>query len=151
MTHITGFFHGGITVKDMEASLKFYRDGLQLEVEFDVINSADYLRTVVAMPFSEIRIVYLRIPNSGFVELLEYRGVERHSVSARPADFGGGHLCLYVDDIEAISARMQKLGYSSRSDKPVDIVAGPNIGAKVIYMIDPDGYFIELFQKPIKS
>jgi len=151
MTHITGFFHGGITVKDMEASLKFYRDGLQLEVEFDVINSADYLRTVVAMPFSEIRIVYLRIPNSGFVELLEYRGVERHSASARPADFGGGHLCLYVDDIEAISARMQKLGYSSRSDKPVDIVAGPNIGAKVIYMIDPDGYFIELFQKPIKS
>ena len=151
MTHITGFFHGGITVKDMEASLKFYRDGLQLEVEFDVINSADYLRTVVAMPFSEIRIVYLRIPNSGFVELLEYRGVERHSASARPADFGGGHLCLYVDDIEAISARMQKLGYSSRSDKPVDIVAGPNVGAKVIYMIDPDGYFIELFQKPIKS
>jgi len=151
MTHITGFFHGGITVKDMEASLKFYRDGLQLEVEFDVINSADYLRTVVAMPFSEIRIVYLRIPNSGFVELLEYRGVERHSASARPADFGGGHLCLYVDDIEAISTRMQKLGYSSRSDKPVDIVAGPNIGAKVIYMIDPDGYFIELFQKPIKS
>jgi catechol 2,3-dioxygenase-like lactoylglutathione lyase family enzyme len=151
MTHITGFFHGGITVKDMEASLKFYRDGLQLEVEFDVINSADYLRTVVAMPFSEIRIVYLRIPNSGFVELLEYRGVERHSASARPADFGGGHLCLYVDDIEAISVRMQKLGYSSRSDKPVDIVAGPNIGAKVIYMIDPDGYFIELFQKPIQS
>ena len=151
MTHITGFFHGGITVKDMEASLKFYRDGLQLEVEFDVINSADYLRTVVAMPFSEIRIVYLRIPNSGFVELLEYRGVERHSASARPADFGGGHLCLYVDDIEAISVRMQKLGYSARSDKPVDIVAGPNIGAKVIYMIDPDGYFIELFQKPIKS
>lgn len=151
MTHITGFFHGGITVKDMEASLKFYRDGLQLEVEFDVINSADYLRTVVAMPFSEIRIVYLRIPNSGFVELLEYRGVERHSASARPADFGGGHLCLYVDDIEAISARMQKLGYASRSDKPIDIVAGPNIGAKVIYMIDPDGYFIELFQKPIKS
>lgn len=151
MTHITGFFHGGITVKDMEASLKFYRDGLQLEVEFDVINSADYLRTVVAMPFSEIRIVYLRIPNSGFVELLEYRGVERHSASARPADFGGGHLCLYVDDIEAISIRMQSLGYSSRSDKPVDIVAGPNIGAKVIYMIDPDGYFIELFQKPIKS
>ena len=151
MTHITGFFHGGITVKDMEASLKFYRDGLQLEVEFDVINSADYLRTVVAMPFSEIRIVYLRIPNSGFVELLEYRGVERHSASARPADFGGGHLCLYVDDIETISVRMQKLGYASRSDKPVDIVAGPNIGAKVIYMIDPDGYFIELFQKPIKS
>lgn len=150
MTHITGFFHGGITVKDMESSLKFYRDGLQLEVEFDVINSADYLRTVVALPSSEIRIVYLRIPNSGFVELLEYRGLERHSASARPCDFGGGHLCLYVDDVDAILSRMQSLGYSARSDSAVDIVAGPNIGAKVVYLIDPDGYFIELFQKPVK-
>ncbi|MFM8254576.1 MAG: VOC family protein [Actinomycetota bacterium] len=149
MTHITGFFHGGITVKDMESSLKFYRDGLQLEVEFDVINSADYLRTVVALPSSEIRIVYLRIPNSGFVELLEYRGLERHSASARPCDFGGGHLCLYVDDVDAILSRMQSLGYSARSDSAVDIVAGPNIGAKVVYLIDPDGYFIELFQKPV--
>ncbi|MFM7499414.1 MAG: VOC family protein [Actinomycetota bacterium] len=150
MTHITGFFHGGITVKDMESSLKFYRDGLQLEVEFDVINSADYLRTVVALPSSEIRIVYLRIPNSGFVELLEYRGLERHSASARPCDFGGGHLCLYVDDVDAILSRMQSLGYSARSVSAVDIVAGPNIGAKVVYLIDPDGYFIELFQKPVK-
>lgn len=150
MTHITGFFHGGITVKDMESSLKFYRNGLQLEVEFDVINSADYLRTVVALPSSEIRIVYLRIPNSGFVELLEYRGLERHSASARPCDFGGGHLCLYVDDVDAILSRMQSLGYSARSDSAVDIVAGPNIGAKVVYLIDPDGYFIELFQKPVK-
>lgn len=148
MTHIAGFFHGGITVKDMETSLKFYRDGLQLEVEFDVINSADYLRTVVAVPFSEMRIVYLRIPNSGFVELLEYRGVERHSASARPCDFGGGHLCFYVDDIDALVARMHSLGYSSRSATAIDIVAGPNIGAKVVYLIDPDGYFVELFQKP---
>lgn len=150
MTHITGFFHGGITVKDMETSLKFYRDGLQLEIEFDVINSADYLRTVVALPFSEMRIVYLRIPNSGFVELLEYRGLERHSASARPCDFGGGHLCLYVDDVDAIVARMHSLGYASRSPGAVDIVAGPNIGAKVVYLIDPDGYFVELFQKPVK-
>ena len=148
MTHIAGFFHGGITVKDMETSLKFYRDGLQLEVEFDVINSAEYLRTVVAVPFSEMRIVYLRIPNSGFVELLEYRGVERHSASARPCDFGGGHLCFYVDDIDALVARMHSLGYSSRSATAIDIVAGPNIGAKVVYLIDPDGYFVELFQKP---
>lgn len=151
MTHITGFFHGGITVKDMENSLKFYRDGLQLEVEFDVINGADYLRSVVALPFSEIRIVYLRIPNSGFVELLEYRGLERHSASARPCDYGAGHLCLYVDDVDALVKRMHELGYGSRSTNAVDIVAGPNIGAKVVYLIDPDGYFIELFQKPAKS
>lgn len=151
MTHITGFFHGGITVKDMDKSLAFYRDGLELEVEFDVINGADYLRNVLALPFSEIRIVYLRIPNSGFVELLEYRGMERQPASSRPSDYGAGHLCLYVDNIDALVARMHGLGYRSRSKGAVDVVAGPNIGAKVVYLIDPDGYCIELFQKPIKS
>ena len=151
MTHITGFFHGGITVKDMETSLKFYRDALQLEIEFDVINGADYLRKVVALPFSEIRIVYLRIPNGGFIELLEYRGLERQPASSRPCDFGGGHLCLYVDNVDALAKRMHSLGFSSRSESAVDIVAGPNIGAKVVYLIDPDGYFVELFQKPARN
>ena len=150
MTHITGFFHGGITVKDMEKSLKFYRDGLQLEVEFDVLNDKDYLRQVVGMSFSAIRIVYLRIPNSGFIELLEYQGADRQSAAARPSDFGGGHLCLYVDDVDALTERLHRLGYSARSESAVDIVAGPNIGARVIYMVDPDGYFVELFQRPAK-
>jgi catechol 2,3-dioxygenase-like lactoylglutathione lyase family enzyme len=151
MTHITGFFHGGITVKDMDKSLIFYRDGLQLDIEFDVINDTDYLRKVLSLPFSEIRIVYLRIPNSGFIELLEYRGLERQPASSRPSDYGAGHLCLYVDDINALVTRMRSLGFTSRSDAAVDIVSGPNIGAKVVYLIDPDGYFVELFQKSSKG
>lgn len=151
MPHITGFFHGGITVKDMDKSLVFYRDGLQLDIEFDVINGTDYLRKVLSLPFSEIRIVYLRIPNSGFIELLEYRGLERQPASSRPSDYGAGHLCLYVDDINALVTRMHSLGFSSRSDAAVDIVSGPNIGAKVVYLIDPDGYFVELFQKSSKG
>ena len=32
---ITGFFHGGVPVRDMDRSLRFYRDGLGLEIEFD--------------------------------------------------------------------------------------------------------------------
>ena len=149
MSHITGFFHGGITVEDMDESLKFYRDGLELETHFDVINGADYLKRMLALPFSEIRIVYLRIPNSGFIELLEYRGLERRSAAAPPNDFGGGHLCLYVDDIDVLVERMHGLGYSSRSPEAVDVVAGPNLGAKVVYLIDPDGYHVELFQKRV--
>jgi catechol 2,3-dioxygenase-like lactoylglutathione lyase family enzyme len=31
---VTGFFHAGVTVKDMDASLGFYRDGLGLEVAY---------------------------------------------------------------------------------------------------------------------
>lgn len=150
---ITGFFHGGITVRDMDRSLEFYRAGLGLEVEFDRVADSPYLKEVLGFEFERMRVVYLRIPNApgSFVELLEYRGVERHSAAARPCDYGGGHLCLYVDDVAAIHRRMLDLGFTSRSRETVAITAGPNAGARSVYLVDPDGYLVELFQPRSKS
>ena len=148
MTATTGFFHAGITVKDMDVSLPFYRDGLGLEEAFDRVLDADYLREVLQLPLSSLRAVYLHIPQGGYVELLEYRGLERLSAASRPCDFGAGHLCFYVTDIDEMVSRLQAMGYQTRSDEPVDITAGPNAGARSIYALDPDGYPIELFQRP---
>jgi lactoylglutathione lyase len=149
MAAITGFFHGGITVRDMDVSLGFYRDGLGLELHYDRILDAPYLKEVLGLPLDHIRAVYLRIPDSdGFVELLEYRGIERMSAASRPCDYGAGHLCFYVDDVEAMHARLVGLGCRARSAAVVDITAGPNAGARSCYMSDPDGYPVELFQKP---
>ncbi|HYN69697.1 MAG TPA: VOC family protein [Candidatus Eisenbacteria bacterium] len=144
---VTGFFHGGITVRDMDRSLRFYRDGLGLEIEFDTILDADYLKTVLGLAFDHIRAVYLRIPGGGFVELLEYVGIERLSAESRPCDYGAGHLCLYVDDVVAAFGRLRGLDFHARSADVVDITAGPNAGARSVYMADPDGYAVELFQK----
>lgn len=151
MSAVTGFFHGGITVSDMEVSLEFYQDGLGLELAFDRVLDADYLRTVLDLPLTSLRAAYLHIPGGGYVELLEYRGVERLSAAARPCDPGSGHLCLYVDGIDEIWERLRLAGHRSRSGSPVDITAGPNAGARSIYLLDPDGYPIELFQKPVPT
>jgi catechol 2,3-dioxygenase-like lactoylglutathione lyase family enzyme len=53
---VTGIYHGGITVSDMDRSLRFYAEGLGLPVEFDVV-AADrpYLREVLALDFSAMR------------------------------------------------------------------------------------------------
>lgn len=147
MAAVTGFFHGGITVRDMDRSLVFYRDGLGLEQEFDRVLDAPYLKTVLGLAFDHIRAVYLRIPGGGFVELLEYVGIERLPAASRPCDFGAGHLCLYVDDVAALHARLVGLGFAARSGSIVEIDAGPNQGAKSCYMTDPDGYAVELFEK----
>jgi lactoylglutathione lyase len=144
---VTGFFHGGVTVRDMTRSLGFYRDGLGLEIEFDRILDAAYLKTVLGLEFDHIRAVYLRIPGGGFVELLEYVGIERLSAESRPCDYGAGHLCLYVDDVAAVFERLREQGFHARSAEVVDITAGPNAGARSVYMADPDGYAVELFQK----
>lgn len=148
MAAVTGFFHGGITVNDMDESIPFYRDGLGLDVAFDRVLDGSYLPVVLNLPLSTIRACYLHIPGGGFVELLEYRGLERLTAASRPCDPGAGHLCLYVDGIDEICDRVHSLGYRSRSGAPVDITAGPNSGARSIYLLDPDGYPIELFQRP---
>lgn len=145
---VTGFFHAGITVRDMDASLLFYRDVLGLPVAFDVLLDGPYLPVVLNLSFTEIRAVFLTIPGGGYVELLEYRGTERLPGPARPCDYGAGHLCLYVAGIDAIVERAQRHGFTGRSSTPVDITRGPNAGARSIYLIDPDGYNVELFQRP---
>ena len=148
MANVTGFFHGGITVRDMDRSLEFYRDGLGLDVAWDRILDGPYLPVVLGLDFEHIRGVYLHIPGGGFVELLEYVGIERFPANSRPCDYGAGHLCLYVDDVEAMHARLVSMGYAARSAAVVDITAGPNSGARSCYMTDPDGYAVELFQRP---
>jgi lactoylglutathione lyase len=147
MASVTGIFHGGITVSDMDRSLAFYRDGLGLEMEFDRVLDGPYLRQVLALGFESIRAAYLRVPGGGFIELLEYRGIERMPAASRPCDPGSGHLCLHVDDVAAMAERLFGLGYEARSNGVVDITSGPNAGARSIYMRDPDGYSVELFQR----
>ena len=149
--HVGGVFHAGVTVGDMERSLHFYRDVLGLEVESDALIDHPYVFDLTAVPATEVRVVFLRVPGSESatrIELLEYRGLERHSASARPCDPGHGHLCLLVTDVAEMHGRLLAAGYRARSEAPVEYAAGPRKGARAIYAIDPDGYHVELFERP---
>jgi lactoylglutathione lyase len=149
--HVGGVFHAGVTVGDMERSLGFYRDVLGLEVESDVLIDHPYVFELTAVPATEVRVVFLCVPGSESatrIELLEYRGLERHPASARPCDPGHGHLCLSVADVAEMHARLLAAGYRARSEAPVTYAAGPRKGAKAVYATDPDGYHVELFERP---
>jgi lactoylglutathione lyase len=146
---VTGFFHAGVTVSDMDASLRFYRDGLGLELISDGKTGGESARRIWSMDPGRVRVVFLRVPGSDtVVELFEFPDVERHSASARPCDYGAGHFCLYVDDAEGMYERLEAEGFGSRSGEVVTINEGRFAGAKAIYLLDPDGYHVELFQKP---
>jgi lactoylglutathione lyase len=147
---VLGLAHAGITVSDMDASLAFYRDGLGLDVEFDLVRDAGYQHEVLALPFRDIRMAQLAIPGpgAGRIELLEYRGAERSPAASEPCDPATGHLCLVVDDAAAMLARLTDLGYRARSAAVVDIDAGANTGGLLVYLADPDGYWVELLQRP---
>ena len=145
---INGFFHAGVTVRDMEESLRFYRDTLGLEVAWEGASSGDSARRVWGIDPEHVRVVFLRIAGSdALIELFEFQGIERHSASARPCDYGAGHFCLYCDDAEAVHRRLVAHGFRARSEDVVTVAAGPHAGAKVFYAIDPDGYHVELYQR----
>lgn len=146
---VSGFFHAGVSVSDMDRSLTFYRDALGFELESDFLVEDPYIFRIIALQGRAIRVVFLKIPNSDVrLELLEYQGLERHPGSARPCDPGTGHFCLYVNDVAAMHRKLEAAGFTTRSSAPVEVKQGPRTGAKVIYAIDPDGYHVELFEKP---
>jgi len=149
---ISGFFHGGIAVSDMEASLRFYRDTLGLDVHFDVtLDAVAYVKAVMGIDMTDARIVYLRIPGADgvYVELLEYHGTDAKPTPApRAWDPGTGHLCFHVTDAAALHLKAVAAGYRARSGGAIEIPVGPNKGGRAAYLIDPDGYHIELFQRP---
>lgn len=148
---ITGFFHAGIAVSDMDRSLAFYRDALGLEVHFDVtLDAVDYVRAVLGVEMRDARLVYLRVPGSDgvFVELIEYHGTDGRPALPRAWDPGTGHICFHVSDAAALHARALALGFRSRSAGVATIPVGPNRGGRAAYLLDPDGYHVELFQRP---
>jgi catechol 2,3-dioxygenase-like lactoylglutathione lyase family enzyme len=147
---VVGVWHTGLTVRSLERTLAFYCAGLGFEVLSRSMTSAAASQTW-DRPGARAAVVFLRVPGSDVtVELFEFTevGVEQQSAAAPPWDYGSSHLCLLVDDLEAVYARLRGLGHRARSPGVVSIQDGPSAGAKVVYMLDPDSYHVELFQRP---
>jgi lactoylglutathione lyase len=143
---VTGFWHAGITVSDLDASLAFYVDALGLELVRRGPTSSAAER-IWRMPGARGDVAFVAVPGTDAVlELTSFAGVETHPASARPCDPAHGHICLYVDDLDGLHARLAERGYTSRAGEVVTIADGPLAGAKAVYMIDPDGFHVELFQ-----
>ena len=136
----------GIHVRELQESLYFYRDLLGL-VEVQQRTKTDgYTRRLIGYPHATLHMAVLRFPSSpGFLEIIEYHGVERHPVDTRTANPGTAHLCLHVDDLDETYARLHAAGVESVS-LPQTVTNGPLTGAKVVYLIDPDGIRVELLE-----
>jgi catechol 2,3-dioxygenase-like lactoylglutathione lyase family enzyme len=146
---IIGAEHTSFTVSDLDRSLEFYVDWLGLEViHIRPEIKSRYFREIVGFPDGVIRGAFLRIPGSEHrLELFEYLEPRGTPADVRTNNPGSAHVAFFVEDVRAAYAELTARGVRFRSP-PVDLDEGPNVGGVSVYMLDPDGITLELFQAP---
>lgn len=150
MSEVTKLHHTGYTVSDLDRSLAFYRDLLGCEVVARQEKRGGYLAEIVGYPDAHVRMAHLRAPESGhIIELFEYLAPESEHPRLEPCNVGTAHMSFLVSDLNATYERLLAAGIEFYSP-PVKIDTGINVGGLAVYLRDPDGITMELFQPPLR-
>jgi catechol 2,3-dioxygenase-like lactoylglutathione lyase family enzyme len=134
--------HVGLHVRDLDASLAFYRDCLGFEVVHERLATEAHIAPLVGVPGAAPRVAFLRVGDCA-IELLEYGNVERQTIEPLPTVIGSAHICLTCPDVRRTYEEIVKAGYRTVSE-PIRTVGGFNPSRDVVYAIDPDGVRVEL-------
>jgi catechol 2,3-dioxygenase-like lactoylglutathione lyase family enzyme len=145
----TALVHTGLTVSDLDRSIGFYRDALGFEVVMQQEKQGGYLGAIVGYPDAHVRMAHLALPGSAHrIELFEYLEPRSAPRTTEPRDVGVTHVCLTVDDLQSLYDRLRESGACSFLSPPVEVDTGANRGGSALYLRDPDGILVELFQPP---
>lgn len=123
----TKMLHTCIRVKDLEKSLKFYKEALGL-IE---INRKDY-------PEDEFTLVFLGDEEGSYELELTYNYDRKE-----PYEIGNGfsHIAVEAEDLEAMREEHIKLGY-----KVTELTGLSGEKPRFYFVTDPDGYDVEVIR-----
>ncbi len=133
MPRVTRIAHVAVVTDDLEAALRFWRDGLGLPLEA-VREVPQEGVTVAFLPIgdSEIEAVLPQDPESGVARFLRTRGPGMH------------HLCLEVDDLAAMLAHLKAQGVRLIHETPQTAPNGRRYA--FIHPQSAGGVLVELYE-----
>jgi catechol 2,3-dioxygenase-like lactoylglutathione lyase family enzyme len=147
MAQLIEVHHTGLTVSDIETSIGFYRDVLGLELITRQETDGGYLAAIVGYPEAKTKNAHLRVPGTRHIlELFEYLSPSGEPLDVQSKNAGAAHVCFIVDDLRALHRELQERRVDSWVTPPVFVDAGPSRGGWALYLTDPDGIRVELFQ-----
>lgn len=142
---MTTVHHAGLYVRNMDESLRFYRDGLGLAVLADKVLHAD-LESLLGVATETVRTVFLgdtEHPDSGIVELLDLGLPAIDDASPQPGlPARGIFLLSFQVDVPATLSRLEASGLGGTPRSMA--TPGGGIAASVT---DPDGVMVELLPR----
>jgi len=136
------------TMEDVAATKRFYTGMLGVELNGAAAFGRDpALAKLVGAPESvEFRKLTGTLPPGTAVDFIEFRGVPRNKFHLRVRDPGAPALCVQVENIEGMVGQMKAAGVNliSANGQLVDF----GNGVHNIFVEDPNGLNIELFERP---
>lgn len=137
--------HLGLSVADINRSIDFYRSCLGMTVKMRREIDTPWVATVNGQPGARLEVAFLEVGGQT-LELLQFSpGGE--ALIAKPNQPGTVHLSFLIDDVEAAYRELSQQGVRFVSP-PQTNSDGPNAGSKVVFLLDPDGFRVELVQSP---
>jgi catechol 2,3-dioxygenase-like lactoylglutathione lyase family enzyme len=140
--------HAGITVGDLDRSLRFYHELLGLPVRSRGEDRGAHIAAITGLDGARVRFADLDAGGGRLVELLQYVTPGAAPAPAEPNAPGTGHVAIQVADVVAAAERLRAAGVAIRSRGPVAIEDdGDWAGVTCLYATDPDGFTVELLQR----
>ena len=137
------FRHVGITVRDMEKSLKLYKDYFRFQVVWDEIEKGKFIDGLSGIDNVVVRTVKLKDFVGGMIELLEYESHPKLLENLRPiVNIGVSHFAMTVDNLDKTYGDLVKMGLIFNAKPAIS----PDGNAKVCFCRDFDGTLIELVE-----
>ena len=145
---IVGAAHPGITVTDVERSLRFYGGTLGIEHTVSQVSDQPYLALVTGVPGCSLRIGFARIEGDDVpLEFIEYVNPPPGRARTGFGIVGTPHLCWQVDNLAAVYERLSGEGVAVCGE-PCSLVDGLWGESTGVFLRDPDGLLVELIEPP---
>jgi lactoylglutathione lyase len=119
--------HTCVRVKDLEASLDFYTKAFG----FEESRRRDF-------PDAKFTLVYLTLPGDDYELELTYN----YDHPSYDLGDGYGHIAISSDDVEGLHAKHKEAGFNV-----TDLKGLPGVPPSYYFIIDPDGYKIEVIRE----
>jgi catechol 2,3-dioxygenase-like lactoylglutathione lyase family enzyme len=129
-----------ITVNDMNETKRVYHDVLGFTVEDKTVSNM--IRTFTGIQTSQ-QILQGRIQAPGsmlWIELIEFKGVDRTPLRMKIQDRGAARLQLRVEDVDATVAAMKAAGFKVHSVGGVAVPIPPNLKGALV--ADTNNFFL---------
>src|SRR5512139_1877646 len=133
MPGIKAINHVAVVVEDMQKSLTFWRDalGIQLQELRDVPAEKSQV-AFLPIAGAEVELVMPTTDDSGIAKYLAKRGPGMH------------HVCLEVDDIDAMMAQLKSKGVRLINEEPRTAADGKKYA--FVHPESTSGVLVELYQ-----